>query len=157
MQNRYFILLLTFLALFNFNDLKAQQKDIYTFSANKLTYSQDDNIIEETGNVVSKNQKSMKHKLNKNQIFEDEIKEELDYHHTNNNSKQIGLDIEDINDFNNIKSHIDAIQGFFNMIMRSNGPTSDDTEYVRIVSTEKSGSTLQMRARLGQVARAAPL
>ena len=49
-----------------------------------------------------------------------------------------------INDFNNIKSHIDAIQGFFNMIMRSNGPTSDDTEYVRIVSTEKSGSTLQM-------------
>jgi DNA mismatch repair protein MutS len=49
-----------------------------------------------------------------------------------------------INDFNNIKSHIDAIQGFFNMIMRSNGPTSDDTEYARIVSTEKSGSTLQM-------------
>ena len=56
MQNRYFILLLTFLGLFNFNDLKAQQKDIYTFSANKLTYSQDDNIIEATGNVVAKNQ-----------------------------------------------------------------------------------------------------
>ena len=56
MQNRYFILLLTILALFNFNDLKAQQKDIYTFSANKLTYSQDDNIIEATGNVVAKNQ-----------------------------------------------------------------------------------------------------
>ena len=49
-----------------------------------------------------------------------------------------------INEVNNVKSHIDAIQGFFNMIMRSNGPTSDDTEYVRIVSTEKSGSTLQM-------------
>ena len=49
-----------------------------------------------------------------------------------------------INDFDNVKSHIDAIQGFFNMIMRSNGPTSDDTEYVRIISTEKSGSTLQM-------------
>ena len=56
MQNRYFILLLIFLAFFNFNDLKAQQKDIYTFSANKLTYSQDNNIIEATGNVVAKNQ-----------------------------------------------------------------------------------------------------
>ena len=56
MQNRYFILLLFVLALFNFNTLKAQQKDIYTFSANKLTYSQDDNIIEATGNVVAKNQ-----------------------------------------------------------------------------------------------------
>jgi hypothetical protein len=49
-----------------------------------------------------------------------------------------------INEVNSVKSHIDAIQGFFNMIMRSNGPTSDDTEYVRMVSTEKSGSTLQM-------------
>ena len=58
MQNRYFILLLSIFifALFNFNDLKAQQKDIYTFSGNKLTYSQDDNIIEATGNVVAKNQ-----------------------------------------------------------------------------------------------------
>ena len=56
MKNRYFILLLIFLAFFNFNDLKAQQKNIYTFSANKLTYSQDDNIIEATGNVVAKNQ-----------------------------------------------------------------------------------------------------
>ncbi len=56
MQNRYFITLLSIFALFNFNDLKAQQKDIYTFSANKLTYSQDNNIIEATGNVVAKNQ-----------------------------------------------------------------------------------------------------
>ena len=56
MQNRYFIALLSIFALFNFNDLKAQQKDIYTFSANKLTYSQDNNIIEATGNVVAKNQ-----------------------------------------------------------------------------------------------------
>jgi LPS-assembly protein len=56
MQNRYFILLYSIFALFNFNDLKAQQKDIYTFSANKLTYSQDNNIIEATGNVVAKNQ-----------------------------------------------------------------------------------------------------
>ena len=56
MQNRYFIVLLSIFALFNFNDLKAQQKDIYTFSANKLTYSQDNNIIEATGSVVAKNQ-----------------------------------------------------------------------------------------------------
>jgi len=56
MQNRHFILLLSIFALFNFNELKAQQKDIYTFSANKLTYSQDNNIIEATGNVVAKNQ-----------------------------------------------------------------------------------------------------
>jgi LPS-assembly protein len=56
MQNRYFILLLSIFALFNFNELKAQQKDIYSFSANKLTYSQDNNIIEATGNVVAKNQ-----------------------------------------------------------------------------------------------------
>ena len=56
MQNKYFILLFFIFALFNFNDLKAQQKDIYTFSANKLTYSQDNNIIEATGNVVAKNQ-----------------------------------------------------------------------------------------------------
>jgi LPS-assembly protein len=56
MQNRYFIILFSIFALFNFNDLKAQQKDIYTFSANKLTYSQDNNIIEATGNVVAKNQ-----------------------------------------------------------------------------------------------------
>ena len=56
MQNRHFILLLSIFALFNANHLKAQQKDIYTFSANKLTYSQDNNIIEATGNVVAKNQ-----------------------------------------------------------------------------------------------------
>ncbi len=63
--------------------------------ANRYNVNTLSNKIEQGINVVSKNQKSMKHKLNKNQIFEDEIKEELDYHHTNNNSKQIGLDIED--------------------------------------------------------------
>jgi LPS-assembly protein len=56
MQNKYFIILLSVLALLNFNDLKAQQKDVYNFSANRLTYSQDNNIIEATGNVVAKNQ-----------------------------------------------------------------------------------------------------
>ena len=60
MPNRYFITLFFIFALINFSDLKAQQKDIYTFSANKLTYSQDNNIIEATGNVIAKNQEGKK-------------------------------------------------------------------------------------------------
>ena len=56
MQNRHFIILVSIFTLFNFNDLKAQQKDVYNFSADRLTYSQDNNIIEATGNVVAKNQ-----------------------------------------------------------------------------------------------------
>jgi DNA mismatch repair protein MutS len=45
-----------------------------------------------------------------------------------------------------VTAHIDAIQGFFNMIMRSssNSSSNDDTEYVKICSTEKSGSTMQL-------------
>ncbi len=45
-----------------------------------------------------------------------------------------------------VTAHIDAIQGFFNMIMRSssNSASNDDTDYVKICSTEKSGSTMQM-------------
>jgi LPS-assembly protein len=55
MQNR-----ITFILFFGFFFLKAnisysQQKDIYNFSADKLSYSQDNNIIEATGNVVAKN------------------------------------------------------------------------------------------------------
>ena len=56
MQNRHFIILVSIFTLFNFNDLKAQQKDVYNFFADRLTYSQDNNIIEATGNVVAKNQ-----------------------------------------------------------------------------------------------------
>ena len=56
MQNRHLIILIFIFVLFNFNDLKAQQKDVYNFSANRLTYSQDNNIIEANGNVVAKNQ-----------------------------------------------------------------------------------------------------
>jgi len=56
MRNKHFIILFSIFALLNFKDLKAQQKDIYTFSADKLNYSQDKNIIEATGNVVAKNQ-----------------------------------------------------------------------------------------------------
>jgi len=56
MQNR-----ITFILFFGLFFLKAnisftQQKDIYNFSADKLMYSQDNNIIEATGNVVAKNQ-----------------------------------------------------------------------------------------------------
>jgi LPS-assembly protein len=56
MQNRFF-----FILFFGFFFLKtsisfSQQKDIYNFSADKLTYSQDNNIIEATGNVIAKNQ-----------------------------------------------------------------------------------------------------
>ena len=56
MQNR-----IIFILFFGFFFLKAnisysQQKDVYNFSADKLTYSQDNNIIEATGNVVAKNQ-----------------------------------------------------------------------------------------------------
>ena len=45
-----------------------------------------------------------------------------------------------------VTAHIDAIQGFFNMIMRSssNSSSNDDTDYVKICSTEKSGSTMQL-------------
>ena len=45
-----------------------------------------------------------------------------------------------------VTAHIDAIQAFFNMIMRSssNSASSDDTDYVKICSTEKSGSTMQL-------------
>ena len=56
MQNR-----IIFTLFFGFFFLKAnigysQPKDVYNFSADKLTYSQDNNIIEASGNVVAKNQ-----------------------------------------------------------------------------------------------------
>jgi len=56
MRNR--IIFILFLGLFFFKSSisSAQQKDIYNFSADKLTYSQDNNIIEAIGNVVAKNQ-----------------------------------------------------------------------------------------------------
>jgi len=55
MQNRIFILFFGIFFL-KANIVYSQQKDIYNFSADKLTYSQDNNIIEATGNVVAKNQ-----------------------------------------------------------------------------------------------------
>ena len=55
MQNKFFILFISFFIL-KTNISFSQQKDIYNFSANKITYSQDSSIIEATGNVVAKNQ-----------------------------------------------------------------------------------------------------
>ena len=56
MQNR--IIFILFLGLFFFKTSIGfgQQKDIYNFSADKLTYSQDNNIIEAIGNVLAKNE-----------------------------------------------------------------------------------------------------
>ncbi len=55
MQNRIFFILFVIFFL-KPNISSSQQKDIYNFSADKLTYSQDNNVIEATGNVVAKNQ-----------------------------------------------------------------------------------------------------
>ena len=56
MQNKFFFILFVGLFFFKTSFCFSQQKDIYNFSADKLTYSQDNNIIEATGNVVAKNQ-----------------------------------------------------------------------------------------------------
>ena len=56
MQNRIFFILFFGIFFLKANIVSAQQKDVYNFSADKLTYSQDNNFIEATGNVVAKNQ-----------------------------------------------------------------------------------------------------
>ena len=56
MQNKFFLILFVGLFFFNTNFCFSQQRDIYNFSADKLTYSQDNSIIEASGNVVAKNQ-----------------------------------------------------------------------------------------------------
>jgi LPS-assembly protein len=56
MQNRIFFILFFVIFFLKPNISSSQQKDIYNFSADKLTYSQDNNVIEATGNVVAKNQ-----------------------------------------------------------------------------------------------------
>lgn len=56
MQNKFFFILFIGLVFLKTNIVFSQQKDIYNFSADKLTYSQDNSIIEATGNVVAKNQ-----------------------------------------------------------------------------------------------------
>ena len=56
MQSKIFFILFLGIFFFKSNISSSQQKDIYNFSADKLTYSQDNNIIEATGNVIAKNQ-----------------------------------------------------------------------------------------------------
>ncbi|MEY3962693.1 MAG: hypothetical protein RLZ08_1076 [Pseudomonadota bacterium] len=56
MQNKFFFLLITGFFFLKTTHSFSQQKDIYNFSADKLTYSQDNSVIEATGNVVAKNQ-----------------------------------------------------------------------------------------------------
>jgi LPS-assembly protein len=56
MQNKFFFIYFCSLFFFLVNSSFAQQINIYNFSADKITYSQDNNIIEATGNVVAKNQ-----------------------------------------------------------------------------------------------------
>ena len=56
MQNKLINVFFFIISLLNSEFLKAQPKDIYNFSADRMTYSQDNNIIEATGNVSAKNQ-----------------------------------------------------------------------------------------------------
>ena len=55
MQSRFFFIFYLSLFFFEASISFSQQKDIYNFSANKITYSQENNIIEAVGNVVAKN------------------------------------------------------------------------------------------------------
>jgi len=67
MRNKFLVKISFFIIIFSLiGAVKAQQKDIYNFSADKLTYSQDNNVIEATGNVSAKNQEGKK-------IFADKI------------------------------------------------------------------------------------
>jgi LPS-assembly protein len=56
MQNRIIVIFIFGFFFLKANISYSQKKDIYNFSADKLIYSQDNNIIEATGNVVAKNQ-----------------------------------------------------------------------------------------------------
>ena len=55
MQSKFFFKFLFVLVFFPINLSFSQQIDVYNFSANKITYSQDNSILEATGNVVAKN------------------------------------------------------------------------------------------------------
>ena len=55
MQNKFFFIFFFILIFFQTFKSFSQQKDVYNFAADKITYSQDNNIIEAVGNVVAKN------------------------------------------------------------------------------------------------------
>jgi lipopolysaccharide assembly outer membrane protein LptD (OstA) len=56
MQNKVIFILFFGLFFLKINISLSQEKNIYNFSADKLTYSQNNNIIEASGNVLAKNQ-----------------------------------------------------------------------------------------------------
>ena len=56
MQNKFFYIFFSILFFFKINESFSQTRDIYNFAADKITYSQDNNIIEAEGKVVAKNQ-----------------------------------------------------------------------------------------------------
>ena len=55
MQSRFFFIFYLSLFFFKASISFSQQKDIYSFSADKITYSQENSIIEAVGNVIAKN------------------------------------------------------------------------------------------------------
>ena len=56
MQNKYLLLIFIFIIFLSRVSISAEQKDVYNFSADKIIYSQDSNIIEAIGSVIAKNQ-----------------------------------------------------------------------------------------------------
>ena len=60
MQNKVIFILFFGFFFLKINISLSQEKNIYNFSADKLTYSQNNNIIEASGNVLAKNQDGKK-------------------------------------------------------------------------------------------------
>lgn len=60
---------------------------------------------------------------------------------------QLGIDSELdtlVKDLKEARANQENIQNFFNLIMRNSANSSDDTDYVRINTTEKSGTSFQI-------------
>jgi len=75
MQSKFFFKFLFVLIFFPINLSFSQQKDVYNFSANKITYSQDNNIIEAIGNVVAKNNEGKQ--ISSDKIIYNRLKQQL--------------------------------------------------------------------------------
>ena len=75
MQNRFFFIFYLSLLFFKADTSFSQQKDTYNFSANRITYSQDNNIIEAEGNVVAKNNEGKQ--ISSNKIVYNRSKQQL--------------------------------------------------------------------------------
>ena len=75
MQNRFFFIFYLSLLFFKADTSFSQQKDTYSFQANRITYSQDNNIIEAEGNVVAKNNEGKQ--ISSNKIVYNRSKQQL--------------------------------------------------------------------------------